>query len=134
HLDRPRPSERISLNIATTLYCVCWVFLLLAIVPGYAFRRNRSGRVLIAARDNPRAAPAYAVNLVRTRLAAFAVAGGMAGLAGVLLSYAQHNIIRDTYSPLYSITVFLAVVIGGLTSVPFAVLGVVSFEAFVLFG
>src|SRR5207245_10653924 len=115
HLDRPRPSERISLNIATTLYCVCWVFLLLAIVPGYAFRRNRSGRVLIAARDNQRAAPAYGVNLVRTRLAAFAVSGGMAGLAGVLIAYSQHNVVSSSYSVFESIGVFLAKVVAGLT-------------------
>ena len=99
-----------------------------------AFRKNRSGRVLIAARDNQRAAPAYAVNLVRTRLAAFAVSGGIAGLAGVLLVYAQHNVIPGSYDVLGSITLFLAVVIGGLTSVPFAVVGAISYEAFVLFG
>jgi hypothetical protein len=74
------------------------------------------------------------VNLVRTRLAAFAVSGGIAGLAGVLLVYAQHNVIPGSYDVLGSITLFLAVVIGGLTSVPFAVVGAISFEAFVLFG
>jgi hypothetical protein len=99
-----------------------------------AFRRNRSGRVLIASRDNQRAAPAYAINLVRTRLAAFAVSGGIAGLAGALLAYGQHQVIPESYGILQSIVVFLAAVIGGLTSVPAAVLGLVSYEAFVQFG
>src|SRR5256714_12398470 len=88
----------------------------------------------MAAGDSLRAAPAYAVNLVRPRLAAFAVSGGIAGMAGVLLVYAQHNVIPASFDVLSSITIFLAVVIGGLTSVPFAVLGAISFEAFVLFG
>ncbi len=42
--------------------------------------------------------------------------------------------IPGTYGVQESIVVFLAAVIGGLTSVPAAVLGLVSFEAFVLFG
>jgi branched-chain amino acid transport system permease protein len=100
----------------------------------YAFRRNRSGRILIAARDNQRAAPAYSINLVRTRLAAFAVSGGMAGLAGVLIAYSQHNVVSSSYSVFESIGVFLATVIGGLTSVGFAVAGAITFEFLRLFG
>jgi branched-subunit amino acid transport system permease len=71
---------------------------------------------------------------VRARLAAFAISGGIAGLAGVLFAYSQHNVIPGTYSVESSMVVFLAATIGGLTSVPFAVIGTVSFEAFVLFG
>jgi branched-chain amino acid transport system permease protein len=133
-VGRPLLYGRLDLENDRTFYFVCLSFLLVAMLAALAFRRNRSGRVLIAARDNQRAAPAYAVNLVRTRLAAFAVSGGIAGLAGVLLVYAQHNVIPGSYDVLGSITLFLAVVIGGLTSVPFAVVGAISFEAFVLFG
>jgi branched-chain amino acid transport system permease protein len=133
-VQRPLLYGRIDLENDRTFYFLCLAFLVVVMLAANAFRKNRSGRVLIAARDNQRAAPAYAVNLVRTRLAAFAVSGGIAGLAGVLLVYAQHNVIPGSYDVLGSITIFLAVVIGGLTSVPFAVLGAVSFEAFVLFG
>ena len=41
-------------------------------------RRSRTGRVLIAMRDNERGAQAFGVNLVRTRLVTFALAGFMA--------------------------------------------------------
>src|SRR5258708_8023075 len=99
-----------------------------------SLRRNRSGRVLIAARDNERAAPACSINLVRTRLAAFAVSGGIDGMAGVLFAYAQHTVQAQTFSTFNSITLFLAVTIGGLTSVPFAVSGAISLELFTLFG
>ncbi len=133
-VTRPLLYGRIDLENDRTFYFLCLAFLVVAMLAASAFRRNRSGRVLIAARDNQRAAPAYAVNVVRTRLAAFAVSGGIAGLAGVLLVYAQHNVIPGSYDVLGSITLFLAVVIGGLTSVPFAVVGAVTFEAFVLFG
>jgi branched-chain amino acid transport system permease protein len=131
---RPLLYGRFDLEDDRTFYYVCVIALLFAILAALAFRRNRSGRVLIAARDNQRAAPAYGINLVRTRLAAFAVSGGIAGMAGALLAYDQHQVIPGTYSVLESITVFLFAVIGGLTSVPAAVFGLVAFEAFVQFG
>ena len=131
---RPLLYGRFDLEDDRTFYYLCVIALLLSILAALAFRRNRSGRVLIAARDNQRAAPAYGINLVRTRLAAFAVSGGIAGLAGALLAYDQHQVIPGTYSVLESITVFLAAVIGGLTSVPAAVAGLIFFEAFVQFG
>src|SRR5207249_9558370 len=124
----------IDLENDRTFYFTCVAFLVVAMLVALSFRKNRSGRVLIAARDNQRAAPSYAINLVRARLAAFAVSGGIAGMAGVLFAYAQHNVIPASFDVLSSITLFLAVVIGGLTPVSFAVGGARSFDAFVLFG
>ncbi|HEV7886993.1 MAG TPA: ABC transporter permease [Acidimicrobiales bacterium] len=132
-LKRPVLYGRLDLENDRSFYFVCLVFLAMSILAANSFRKNRSGRVLIAARDNQRAAPAYAVNLVRTRLAAFAVSGGLAGMAGVLFAYSQRNVVPDAYDVPSSLLVFLAVVIGGLTSVPFAVLGAVVTEASVLF-
>ena len=130
---RPTLYGRLDTNNDRTFYFVCLAFLLLSMLAANSFRKNRSGRVLIAARDNQRAAPAYAINLVRTRLAAFAVSGGIAGMAGVLFVYAQGNVIPGSYDVTRSLLIFLAVVIGGLTSVAFAVLGAVVTGASVLF-
>ncbi len=132
--ERPMLYGRIDLSDDRNYYYLCCAALLLCIMAALAFRRNRSGRVLIASRDNQRAAPAYGINLVRTRLSAFAVSGGIAGFAGALYAYGQHQVIQGDYSVLPSITIFLAATIGGLTSVPAAVAGVVSFQAFVQFG
>ncbi|HZQ27468.1 MAG TPA: ABC transporter permease [Acidimicrobiales bacterium] len=131
---RPVLYGRIDLENDRSFYFVCLVLLAVCILAASAFRKNRSGRVLIAARDNQRAAPAYAINLVRTRLAAFAVAGGMAGMAGVLLVYTQHQVVPGTFSVASSLLVFLAVVIGGLTSIGWAVTGAVLTEAFAVYG
>lgn len=131
---RPLLYGRIDLEKDRNFYFVCLAALTLTMLAAASFRRYRSGRVLIASRDNQRAASAYGINLVRTRLAAFAVSGGMAGLAGALFAYAQHQVVPGTYSVLQSLVVFNAAVIGGLTSVPAAVLGLVSLEAFTLFG
>ena len=133
-IRRPYLYGSINLENDRAFYYVCVIALVAAMAAALSFRRNRSGRILIAARDNQRAAPAYSINLVRTRLAAFAVSGGIAGMAGVLFAYAQHNVIKDSFSVPASLAIFLATVIGGLTSVPWAVSGAVTFEFLVLFG
>jgi len=115
-------------------YYVCVVALALTMAAALSFRAHRSGRVLIAVRDNQRAAAAYSLDPVKVRLAAFAVSGGMAGLAGVLLAYLQHDVLPGSYDVLASIFVFLAACVAGLTSVWAAVVGVVLFQATVLFG
>ncbi|MDQ1373511.1 MAG: branched-chain amino acid transport system permease protein livM [Actinomycetota bacterium] len=128
-IARPLMFERLDLTDDRAFYYFCLVFLVGALLAARSFRRNRSGRVLIAARDNGRAAPAYAINLARTRLAAFAVSGSIAAVAGVLFAYHQRAIDAASYGIEPSITIFLVVVIGGLTSLSGAVLGVVFFQS-----
>ena len=130
---RPVVYGRIDLENRTYFYFTGLVFFFLSVAAALAFRRNHSGRVLIAMRDNQRATSSYSVNPVRTKLAAFAVSGAFAGLAGVLFAYQQHNVIPASFNVLSSIAVFLAACIGGLTSVWAGTLGVISFQAFVYF-
>ena len=131
---RPMLYGRWDLEDDRNYYYVCLGALVLVMAAALSFRSNRSGRVVIAMRDNQRAASSYSVNPVRIRLAAFSVSGGMAGLAGILLAYSQHDVIPGSYDVLSSIFVFLAACVAGLTSVWAAVVGVVLFEATVLFG
>ena len=104
-------------------YYLVLAFLVLVLAAAAAFRRNRSGRILIGARDNGRAVQAFGVNLVRTRLAAFAISGFIAALAGSLFAYHQGAVDQDTYGPEFSIQLFVMTVIGGVASLPGAVLG-----------
>ncbi|MHB8439072.1 MAG: ABC transporter permease [Acidimicrobiales bacterium] len=136
-INRPDLWQRIALGDVgpnRSFYFLCLVFLGIAMAAAASFRRYHSGRVLIAVRDNQRAASSYSVSVLRTRVAAFAVAGGIAGMAGVLLMYAERNVIPDSFAPQYSIIIFLAVVVGGANVLPWAVLGAVVFEAFTVFG
>ena len=130
---RPVIYGRIDLENERNFYFAGLVFFLLSVAAALAFRRNHSGRVLIAMRDNQRATSSYAVNPVKTKLAAFAVSGAFAGLAGVLFAYQQHNVVPESFNVLSSIQVFLAACIGGLTSVWAGALGVIAFQAFVYF-
>lgn len=126
--------ERIDLTDARNYYYFTLAILAGILLAARAFRKNRSGRVLIAVRDNARAAPAYGINLARSKLAAFAVSGAMAAVGGVLLAYHQGAIDPATYGIVPSINIFMATVIGGLTSLPGAVLGAVVIQGVDLFG
>jgi hypothetical protein len=74
-------------------------------------------------RDNEVAAGAAGIPIVRTKLMAFALSGFIAGYAGVCLAFATERISTQTFDPTVSILVISMVVIGGLDSIPGALLG-----------
>lgn len=126
--------ERFDTHTDLRYYYLCVVALGIAILCARSFRKNRSGRVLIAVRDNQRAAPAYAINLARNKLAAFAISGALAAIAGVLIGYQQESIDASPYGMIPSVQIFIYTVVGGLTSVGGAVAGAVIFGLLNLFG
>jgi branched-chain amino acid transport system permease protein len=133
-IRRPTLYGKFDLEDDRAFYFLCLGFLLLVLAAAMSFRRHHSGRMLIALRDNQRAATSYSIAPVRTRLAAFAISGGIAGLAGVLFAYQQHNVIPGTYDVLSSVSVFLAAAVGGLGSLAFATLSVIAFQATLVWG
>src|SRR3954466_14139782 len=136
HPDIRRPTlyGKFDLEDEKSFYFLCVGLLILCLLAAASFRRQHSGRMLIALRDNQRAAASYSIAPVRTRLAAFAISGGFAGVAGVLMAYQQHNVIPGSYDVLTGIGVFLAAAVGGLGSLMGGTLSVIAFEATVLFG
>lgn len=127
-------NAHLNLENERTFYYVCLVFLVLGLAAAASFRRQHSGRMLIALRDNQRAASSYAIAPVRARLAAFAISGAFAGCAGVLSVYKEHQVIAQSYDVFSAIALFLAAAVGGLGSLTFAVLSVIAFQATVLWG
>jgi branched-chain amino acid transport system permease protein len=106
-------------------YFLCLLFLGLTLGMAKALRRNRSGRILLGVRDNTRAMQAFGVNPQTTRLAAFAISGFMAGLAGALLAYQNVVFSPGGFAPEKSIELFVMAVIGGVGSLAGAMLGAV---------
>jgi ABC-type branched-subunit amino acid transport system ATPase component/ABC-type branched-subunit amino acid transport system permease subunit len=123
--DIPRPVlfRKFDLSSEHTMYYVVLLALVLGLAIAWRVRTSRVGRTLIAVRDNARAAQSYGVSPVRAKLTAFAVGGGMAALAGALYAYEQQRLVTSLLDPETSITVFVVAVIGGLASLPGAMLG-----------
>ena len=90
-------------------------------------RRTTFGRRVIAVRDNERTAAAYRTNPIRTKVAAFALAGALAGLGGGLLAGAYSNIAftQNFFLVNDSLVLVALVVIGGLGSINGAIIGAV---------
>ena len=113
----------LSLEDERSFYVLALAALIVSLVAVAGLRRSRTGRALIASRDNERAATVFGVDLVRARLQVFAVSGAMAGLAGGLLAYQEQVVNEASYNATQSLFVFLVVVLGGLGSLAGPVLG-----------
>ena len=107
----------------TSMFYACLAVLALALLMVVGLRRSRTGRVLIAIRENEKAARAYGVNATRSSLAAFAMSGFLAAVAGVLYVHQQTGLNAEPFLPQRSLELFTMVVIGGLGSLPGALLG-----------
>jgi branched-chain amino acid transport system permease protein len=125
----PELFGRIPIESEQAFYVLAIAVLAVAVALLQGIRHSRTGRVLIALRENPKAAESYGVNAVRTMLSAFAFSGFVAAMAGVLLVHHQHglsNSIRgNPFSPEASVRVFSIAVIGGLGSIPGAIVGTI---------
>lgn len=122
---RPVLYGRVDASGDLAFYYLCLAFLVAGVLSLRAMRRSRTGRVLIAARDNPRAAQAYGVGLVRAKLAAFAMSGFLAAVAGALFAYQQGAVDAGAFPVTASLSVFAMVVVGGLSRPMGAVLGAI---------
>src|SRR5256885_16424666 len=115
--------DKFDLESEYTYYYVVLAFLALVIGAIWRLRRSRTGRVLIATRDNSRAAQSYGISPVKAQLTAFAFSGFIAGLAGGLYLFHQHQLSSTIRDPSQNVLVFSVGVLGGLGSVGGALLG-----------
>ncbi|MFE4956024.1 ATP-binding cassette domain-containing protein [Streptomyces sp. NPDC056653] len=103
-------------------YTMTVLVVLILCVAGVAWlRRSRLGLMMLAVRDNERAAAAEAVNTVRTKLIAFGIASFLAGIAGALFGYLYGHLSFDSFAPLASVTFVTTAYIGGIGSIAGAV-------------
>jgi branched-chain amino acid transport system permease protein len=126
----PRPSWFAS---DRAFYYLSLAGLAAALFVALGLRRTRTGRVLIAMRDNEPAAQAMGLSLVRVRLTAFAVSGALASFAGVLYAMHEKSVRANGFTPGQSIQIFLMAVIGGLGSVTGVLTGAVYLGCVQLF-
>ncbi len=115
--------ERIDLGVGWIQYEACVVGLLISVLVARNLRASRTGRVLLAVRDNEAAAATMTIDATRAKLTAFAISGALAGLAGSLYAVLQRGIFADAFDAEVSVRLFSMVVIGGLSTIPGAILG-----------
>jgi branched-chain amino acid transport system permease protein len=119
---------KIDLNSPTRIYYVCLAVAILVLLGLRGIRHSRTGRVLLALRENERATQAYGISAVRAKLTAFAISGFVAAVAGALYVHHQQSYDFESFNPQLSIVMFTAAVIGGLGSLTGGVLGAIYLE------
>ncbi len=98
-----------------------------AVMTWIAFNLVRShvGRAFVAIRDSDIAAEVVGVNLTIYKTLAFAVSAFYAGIGGALLAFALGFLEPQLFTLFESITYFSMIVLGGLGTIPGAILGAV---------
>ncbi len=88
---------------------------------------SKAGRAIQALRDDERVAASWGINVKAYTLLAFAISGGMAGLAGGLFASIEQLVSPITFSFSLALTFVLMTVVGGLRSRPGVVIGGIVF-------
>jgi ABC-type branched-subunit amino acid transport system ATPase component/branched-subunit amino acid ABC-type transport system permease component len=103
-------------------YVTLAVFTLLAL--GVAnVRRGRTGRRMLAVRNNERAATAMGISVAGTKLYAFTLAGSIAAAGGVLLAFSEAVPQFTGFDPMTSLSNLVDAVLGGIGYVLGALFG-----------
>ena len=97
-------------------YFIVVVFLLLAIVFVNRVIASRYGRAFEALRDSPIASDCMGVSVYKHKVMAFVISAGMAGLAGALFAYSEQYVAPNNFGFDLSISLLLAVTLGGRKS------------------
>jgi branched-chain amino acid transport system permease protein len=107
-----------------------WIFLVVLAVFVFCmlrWRKTRTGRAWVAIREDELAARAMGVNTFKYRLLAFTVSAAMAGIVGMIDAAFIFNAFPGNFDVQQTVTVFIMVILGGLGSIPGAILGAIAF-------
>ncbi len=111
-----------------------WPYLIaaiLAVFVAWAHAISRSGLALRAARDEPTAASASGIDLPRERLIAFIISGAVMGMGGALFANSIGVVTPDTFYLSLTFITLSMLVVGGMSSLSGAVLGVLILSSLI---
>ncbi|HSL31938.1 MAG TPA: hypothetical protein VK900_22225 [Anaerolineales bacterium] len=111
------------INKPQALYYVIVAGCLLALFIGQRLRDSRLGRSWKAMREDEDVAQAMGINLVATKLLAFATGAAFSGLSGSILAIKLGTIYPHSFALLISINVLALIIIGGMGSIPGVFIG-----------
>src|SRR5215510_6866946 len=122
-LSKPKPPWGLPLTEDQWLYFLTLAVLIVLFVLAANLLRGRTGRAIMAIRDNPIAAQTMGINHSLYKALVFGVSAGYTGVAGALSAGAIAFEAPDAFNVFLSITFLVGIVIGGLASIAGAVWG-----------
>ncbi|MCX7681227.1 MAG: leucine/isoleucine/valine transporter permease subunit [Anaerolineae bacterium] len=105
------------------LYYLIIAGCLLAAVIAARLKHSRLGRAWMAIREDEDVAQAMGIDLVRTKLLAFATGAAFSGLSGAIFAAMITSIYPHSFHLLVSINTLGLIIVGGMGSIPGVILG-----------
>jgi branched-chain amino acid transport system permease protein len=106
------------------MYYFMIVLIIAVVMAVFANLKNsRIGRAWIAIREDEDAARAMGIRTGKAKILAFLVGATLAGLAGAIFAHKLGTVSYDSFKFLESVTLLAAVILGGMGTIPGAVLG-----------
>jgi branched-chain amino acid transport system permease protein len=122
-LSKPDAPWGLKLSPDQWLYFLTLGVLVALFVLARNLLAGRTGRAIVAIRDNPIAAQAMGVNTSLYKSLTFGVSAGYTGVAGGLSALAIAFVAPDSFDVFRSITFLVGIVVGGLASISGALFG-----------
>ncbi len=120
---KPDPPSWFSVSQDQWLYYFSLVVMLVLFWAAWNMLRGRTGRAMMAIRDNPIAASAMGVNTALYKSLTFGVSALYTGVAGALGAIAIQFVAPDSFTFFLSVAFLVGMVIGGLGSLPGSIIG-----------
>jgi len=122
-LSKPDPPFGLKISADQWLYFLSLGVLLILMWLAANLLRGRTGRAIVAIRDNPIAAEVMGVNTALYKTLTFGVSAAYTGVAGAFSAIAIAFVAPDAFNVFLSITFLVGIVVGGLASVAGVIFG-----------
>ena len=122
-IDKPDPPFGLPIDADQWLYYFTLAVLLVLLAGASRLIRSRTGRAIMAIRDNPIAAAAMGINTALYKTLTFGVSALYTGIAGALGAIVVQFVAPDSFNFLLSVSFLVGLVIGGVGSIPGCLFG-----------
>jgi branched-chain amino acid transport system permease protein len=92
----------------------------------YRLRDSRLGRAWMAVREDEDVAQAMGINLVSTKLLAFASGAGFSALSGAIFASKLASVYPHSFNVMISINIVCLIIVGGMGSIPGVIVGSIA--------
>jgi branched-chain amino acid transport system permease protein len=99
---------------------------LLVIFISLRLRDSRMGRAWMAMREDEDVAQAMGINLVATKLLAFATGAGFSALSGAIFASKLSSVYPHSFNVMISINIICLIIVGGMGSIPGVIVGSIA--------
>ncbi len=124
-IPKPRIGDFV-LGSPVSLFYLTLVAAGIAAFVAWRLEYSRLGRAWMALRDDEDVAQALGINLIHSKLLAYGLGAGFAGLSGSIFAAMLTSVYPSSFQLLISINVLALIIVGGMGSLPGVVLGSIA--------